>query len=98
MTTTIDNSQRVFQLVHPETKAQVFCNLKDITKVAATFSQTPKINYFWNNRLRQCSKNELIALLVRLYHPNDEEMIRHLEKSWGKESLAWVLSYCRGYA
>jgi len=61
MTTSIDNNQRVFQIVSSTSK-QWFCNLCDINKIIAANSLNEgyyKIYHFWNNKPRVASKGLL---------------------------------------
>lgn len=60
MNTTLDNDQKVFQLVGDMGK-QVFCNLSDIPKCVKSFDDQDAItfHYFWNNRPKKISRKKL---------------------------------------
>lgn len=61
MQTTIDNNQRVFQII-TSTGKQVFCNLADIKKVLHNIGAVEgyyTIKHIWNNKALKCSKKLL---------------------------------------
>lgn len=61
MQTTIDNNQRVFQII-TSTDKQVFCNLADIKKVLHNIGAIEgyyTIKHIWNNKALKCSKKLL---------------------------------------
>ena len=61
MKTTIDNTQRVFQVITSSGR-QVFCNLADLNMVVASMD-TPsgyfRINHFWNNKPERVTKKHM---------------------------------------
>lgn len=64
MKTTIDNNQRVFQII-TSTGDQYFCNLSGISDIVLGRSLTPgyfKIRHFWNNQPKNVSKKYLSEL------------------------------------
>lgn len=61
MKTSIDNNQRVFQVLTSAGK-QVFCNLADLNTVIeelGTHEGYFKINHFWNNKAQRVTKKHL---------------------------------------
>lgn len=66
MTTTVDNNQRVFQIIS-STQKQWFCNLCDINKIIAQNGLNEgyyKVYHFWDNKPKIASKkllNEMFA-------------------------------------
>ena len=48
MITTIDNAQRIFQVVGRD-GAQIFCNFADLNKVCTALTDF-KIYHFWDNK------------------------------------------------
>jgi hypothetical protein len=61
MTTTIDNSLRVYQ-VTTSTGKQVFCNITELNQVIKELNAHAgyfKINHFWNNRAQRVTKKDL---------------------------------------
>ncbi len=68
MKTTINNNERVFQVLASAgvfSQKQAFCNLKDLNKVCKEFNCVPgyfKINHFWNNKPQRVTKKELKEL------------------------------------
>ena len=61
MVTTIDNNQRVFQVVDSYGK-NYFCNLKQLNEVMRENNLVEgyyTINHFWNNKQKKASKKLL---------------------------------------
>lgn len=61
MNTTIDNNQRVFQIV-TSTGKQVFCNLNQLNQVCKGLDVHQgyfKLNHFWNNKAERVTKKLL---------------------------------------
>lgn len=61
MTTTIDNNQRVFQVITSMGK-QSFCNLSQLNEVIKdleTHEGYFKIYHFWNNKAQRVTKKHL---------------------------------------
>ena len=61
MTTTINNSLRVYQVI-TSTGHQAFCNIEELNKVCKDLDTHPgyfKINHFWNNKAQKLSRKSL---------------------------------------
>ena len=61
MKTTIDNNQRVFQIIDSSGR-QYFCNISELNKVVKENNLTEgyyTINYFWNNKPKKATKKFL---------------------------------------
>jgi len=61
MKTTIDNNQRVFQVI-TSTSAQFFCNLDELNRVVNENELRAgyfRINHFWNNKPARLTKKGL---------------------------------------
>ena len=64
MKTTIDNNQRIFQVV-TSTGKQAFCNLSDLNTVVKsldTYEGYFKIFHFWNSKSQKVSRKYLKEL------------------------------------
>ena len=64
MVTTIDNNQRVFQVVDSYGR-NYFCNLKQLNEVIRENNLVEgyyTINHFWNNKPKKASKKLLKAM------------------------------------
>ena len=62
METTINNNQRVFQVI-TSTGTQFFCNLKDLNKICKDMNEGYfTIYYFWNNKPKKITKKHLKEL------------------------------------
>lgn len=61
MITTIDNSERVFQIVNENDFTQIFCNLTDLNRAVINnmLEGYFSIYTFWNNKPRRVSKRTL---------------------------------------
>ena len=63
MTTTINNSLRVYQVV-TSTGKQAFCNIEQLNEVVKDLDCREgyfKIYHFWNNKAQKVSKKDLKA-------------------------------------
>jgi len=61
MTTTINNSLRVYQVL-TSTGHQAFCNIEELNRVCAELDVKPgycKIFHFWNNKPQRLSRKAL---------------------------------------
>lgn len=64
MKTTIDNRQKVFQVVNTNNHTQVFCNLEDLNQVIKQ-SMTEgsfTIYLFWNNKPARIIRPQLLKM------------------------------------
>lgn len=63
MKTTIDNNQKVFQIVDSFLNS-TFCNLCDLQAVLSEINDFCKVYYFWNSKQTKISPSELRKMLT----------------------------------
>lgn len=99
MTTTINNTERVFQILS-STGGQWFCSLKDISSIIRENNLIDgyyKVNHFWDNKPKRASK-KLIADMQKAAGLNPNNIISTIDI----KALEWFdkvngNSYFAGY-